>query len=239
MGNWTVIIVCFIISIIIKPTDLYMPTNKKKGKNNYEINEENKEYETLLIKNFPFLYKISHEFSILFIFIIFYWCIILNPASYHIIYKGININTIFSFGSFCLVYFAIFYFKIKKEYITIDKEIIKRRPHFLMGVITYIILLSLDLGIITAHFCNYHLDFSKGEEHIVNITQSIDYTTKEKGHLVHIYEIHFEPKIANSNIVNVPQELQRLAKKYDKLRLYLKKGLCNLPYFSDDMEILK
>ena len=85
------------------------------------------------------------------------------------------------------------------------------------------------------HFNNAALDFTKGEEHIVTITETKTRRTKNNNY----YQLIFSPDIKGKNFIEVPGSLYNKAKPNDKLRLFLKNGVFGLPYISSDRQLIE
>ena len=95
---------------------------------------------------------------------------------------------------------------------------------------------SIVLSAMIIHYTNIALDFSKKEEHIVIVTDSLHSTSRgEKSGTIDHYEIYFTPSIKNLNRIKVKEYQQRITKTNDKLKLYLKKGLFGLPYITNEI----
>ncbi|MBP5470071.1 MAG: hypothetical protein J6Z11_12595 [Candidatus Riflebacteria bacterium] len=210
----------------------YYPPEGGKTK---EIKERNNNYNKTFKKNLPFFTKI-----LLMVWLpIIYWFIYMFFSPLNTLYNLENNNIWFYIIGFSLVYICLLFPRLKKEYSLRDEEMKKLEPNIIYGIIAYLYFFSVFLGMTTIHISNYALDFSPGEEHIVNITKTNTRASGGiKGSTIH-YEIHYQPDIQGVYKIDVSKELQQCVKQGDRLKLFLKKGLFGIPFISSNITFIK
>ena len=211
-------IAAFSFTLMRPPDDSRIASEKKQTK--------------LFDTNFPILTFIVSLFLIpSTLYWIYYAFIERNEIK--IIFAHINLETINYAVIISFVYLFIFVLVELKEYKSRCETLKKDYPDMIIGILFFFYSSSIFLGLTTVHILNYALDSSKGEECIVTVIDSVHnkkcIITGEKEDY---YQIHFEPDILDIKKINVSPKLQSSAKKGDKLKLYLKKGACGLPYIS-------
>ena len=156
-----------------------------------------------------------------------------------IIFAHISLETIAYVFIISFVYLFIFVLVEIKEYKSRCETIKKDYPDMIIGILFFFYSSSVFLGLTTVHIVNYALDSSKGEERIVTVIDSV-HNKKQNfvGDIEDYYQIHFEPDILDIKRIYVSPELQSSAQKGDKLRLYLKKGACGLPYINNENGVI-
>ena len=215
----------FSFNLMRPPDDSTLASEKKQRK--------------LFDTNFPILSYIVFLFLIpSTLYWIYYSCAVRKEIQ--ILFSHISLETIAYAFIISYVYMIIFVLIEIKEYISRGETIKKDYPDIIIGILFFFYSTSVFVGLTTVIFVNYALDSSKGEEHIVTVIDSV-HNKKQNfvGDIEDYYHIHFEPDILDVKRINVSPRLQSSAKKGDKLRLYLKKGACGLPYISSEMKIIK
>lgn len=189
--------------------------------------------------NFPILNLIVSLFLVPSpLYWIYYACSVRKEIT--IIFDHISLESFNYIVIIPFMYMFIFVLLEIKEYKSRGETIKQESPDIIIGILFFLYSTSIFVGLTTVHIINYALDSSKGEERIVTVIDSVH----NKKHIISgekedYYHIHFEPDILGVKRINVAPKLQSSAKKGDKLRLYLKKGACGLPYISSEMEVIK
>ncbi|MBQ3644674.1 MAG: hypothetical protein II961_08770 [Candidatus Riflebacteria bacterium] len=198
-----------------------------------------KKQRKLFDTNFPILYYIALLLLMpSTLYWIYYSCVVRREIT--IIFSHISLITIVYTVIISFVYLVILVLLEKKEYKSRGETIKKEYPDLITGILIFFYSTSVFLGLTTVFILDYTLDSSKGEERIVTVIDSV-HNKKQNfgGDIEDYYHIHFEPDVLDVKRINVSPRLQSLAKKGDKLRLYLKSGACGLPYISSEMELIK
>ena len=219
------IIATFTFNLMRPPDDSRISSDKKQRK--------------LFDTNFPIL---SYIVSIFLIPSTLYWLYyaFIVRKEIKIIFAHATLET-FNYAIIIpFVYMVIFVLLEIKEYKSRGETIKKDSPDIIIGMLIFFYSSSVFVGLTTVNIVNYTLDSSKGEEHIVTVIDSVHGKKSIiSGEIEQYYQIHFEPDILDVKRIYVSPELQGSAKKGDKLRLYLKKGACGLPYISSEMQVIK
>ena len=210
----------------------YYPPEGGKTK---EIKERNNKLNKTFKKNLPFFTKI-----LLMVWLpIIYWFIYMHFSPINTLYNLENNNIWFYIIGFSLGFICLFFPRLKKEYGLRDEEMKNLEPNIIYGIIAYLYFFSVFLGMTTIHISNYALDFSSGEEHIVNVTKTNTRASSGTKSFTMHYEIHYQPDIQGVYKIDVSKELQQCVKQGDRLKLFLKKGLFGIPFISGNIEIVK
>ncbi len=229
-----ILIIHFVVFVIT--FEIISPDYSRKNKTPEQIRKA-QVYAESYERNYPFTSKITF-FLLICSFIYFFSYIFLSKIN--TIYSAIGIKTIVYLVSLSAISLFFLMSKALSEYD--NSEFIFRRdhPNFKIPLIICIYTASVIFSFLTIHFTNYALDFSKGEEHIVTVTQSLHRTTRgSKGRTNHHYEIYFNPPIKNISMIDVSSHQQSITHDNDQLKLYLKNGVFGIPYIDSKMEIVK
>ena len=210
-----------------------IPFEPKRNKKPEEI-KKIKQYNTSIKRFFPFTIRFIIIFSII---MIFYPSIFLQSFSnYNIIYSEVNRVTLISFLVFSEITLFILIKKTRKEYNNCDVSFRKEHSSLKPQLFICMYAASIVLSAMIIHYTNIALDFSKEEEHIVKVTDSVKSISHgNKGRNSYHYDIYFTPSINNVNRIKVNEYQQSKTKANDKLKLYLKKGLFGLPYITNEI----
>lgn len=199
------------------------------------VKRESRQYNVALKRFFPFTIR----FIIIFYISAFFYPVIFfqSFSDYNIIYSEVNIITLICFLIISGIVLFFLIRKTRKEYNNSDMSFRKKHSSLKIQMFLCIYAASIVLGAMITHYTNFALDFSKKEEYIVSVTNSIHRTSHQaKGSgIIDYYEIYFTPSIKNLNRIKVNEYQQAITKKNDKLKLYLKKGLFGLPYITDEI----
>ena len=218
-------IAAIIFNFLRPPDDSTLASEKKQRK--------------LFDTNFPILFYLTFV-SLMpsFMHWIYYSCAVRKEIK--IIFNHISLETIAYAFIISYAYMVIFVLIEMKEYKSRGETMKKEYPDMITGILFFFYFTSVFVGLTTVHIANYALDSTKGEERIVTVIDSV-HNKKQlfSGEIEDYYQIHFEPDILDVKRIYVSPGLQGSVKKGDKLRLYLKKGACGLPYISSEMEIIK
>ena len=226
-----VILSIHILLFIISAIDI-IPFEPKKNTKPIIIKEIRK-YNVALKRFFPFTIKFI---IILLISLFFYPAIFIKSFSdYNIIYSEVNRVTLICFLILSGLILFFLTKKVRKEYNNCDIHFKNKHSSLLLRISFCIYAASIVLGAMITHYTNFALDFSKKEEYVVSVTNSVcSHSNVNKVGSYH-YEIYFTPSIKNIGRIKVNEYQQAITKKNDKLKLYLKKGLFGLPYITDEI----
>ncbi len=210
----------------------YYPPEGGKTK---EIKERNNNYNKTFKKNLPFFTKI-----LLMVWLpIIYWFIYMFFSPLNTLYNLENNNIWFYIIGFSLGFICLFFPRLKKEYSLRDEEMKKLEPNIIYSIIAYLYFFSVFLGMTTIHISNYALDFSSGEEHIVNVTKTNTRASSGSKSFTMHYEIHYQPDILGVSHIDVPEKLYQCIKQGDRLKFFSKKGLFGIPFISSNITFIK
>ena len=213
-----------------------IPQSRTKSQDPKEIERVNTNFR-IFKESLPFIKNYSY---FAYIINLFYPFIYLYFSKIDIIYSEISIKTIISIFAFII---SLIFFLYKKmvidEYSNLDKSKKERFPNLGVYLLFYIYATSVNSSLIFVHLTNFALDFSKGEERIVTVTDTRHRVSTSRNGSTHYYEIYYEPDIKSKYKIEVPKSFMEKAKKGDKLKLYLKNGVFGLPYISSDRQIIE
>ena len=94
---------------------------------------------------------------------------------------------------------------------------------------------SVPLSIVVFHFTNHFLDFSKGEEHVVIVTNSDRMTIGRGGNSSSYCQLFFKPSVYELNKLVVTSHTQGLVRFGDKIKVYVYNGLYGVRYVSNSI----
>ena len=224
-----VFVIHFVIAILSCAS--FFPSFGTRNKTPAQIDKD-KEYCELFSQNFPFLSFCSIIFF--FLFPVFYIIISLIEWNIEFIDQPLSAFAGISLIIISLTIMILLIIIVGKEYLNRDSKI-KKEHHFIgIGIFIFIYSFSILLGNLTVHLLN-PFDFFTGEEHIVTITKSEQYTTRgSKGRTSNHYVIHFEPHVCGYTSLRVSKSFQEKAKEKDQLKIYVKNGLFGIPFLSSN-----
>ena len=215
----------------------FMPDLSTKNKTPLQI-QNDRHYDTVFSKNFPFLKKWGGFFFLIPVIYLFLYFLISD------INFAVNSTNILPFIYSVSLALGIMFFlqtKVTPEYNIRSFEMRRLAPNIGFSITIFVYAVSMLCSFSMIHFGNYTLyAFAKGEDHIVTISDSKHYTTRgSKGGTKHHYEIHFYPEVGGHSFIEVDSSFQRSANKGDRMKLFLKKGFFGLPYISSDKHLVR
>ena len=173
---------------------------------------------------------------------------IVVSVSYLIAYKEFFFyNYIDTFNSFiCLIWIVVFaaifffilYIIYKNEILYPTDEFKSKNKYFIHCMFLYIYASSVLYSCGFVFFTNSFLDFREQEEFVVTVGNKENRMGISKGE-GHHFEFYIVPTINGLNPIEVPSDLYWNAKKGDKVKLYVCKGLYGQRYFSKNMTLVK
>ena len=228
------IIIYFHEVVAIIASVLALPNFSTKNLTQAQI-ENNQKYRKEFFKNFPIL---TATIIITHLIVAIYWLCInkrLDKNCFVFFYDDTGLKTILYIAIYSIIIImSLYYLLVKKEYKSASLEIRNKEPNQIKCVITYIYTISICLGMTSVHFVNYYFDNQKYEESIVTVTKNNYFTTREgkNRYLVEHYNMYFEPKVKNIDMIDISHSLQNLVLPGDKIKIRYSDGRCGIPYFT-------
>ena len=215
------------------------------------------EYKKLFVRNFPLISLMSVIYFVFFLVYIFI-SEMFFPANYIDTFYNTKIYLFFIF--YTIIIFVTNMIIVTKELINSSSEAKNSKILLIPAILLFLFTSSVIWGIIIIHSSNSFFDFSTGEEQVSNIYSGQISTSNSWGIKTNRYYLDVSPDIYGLRRFVVSGSIFNKAKIWSngqiateqkssgatidmngsaKLRVWAKKGLYGIRYFSNSMEVVK